>query len=84
MVIFVSQKQNNMKTIIAQTTSNSMLINGVFHNGSQFVNRFNDVLENTWVVNCFWTNQNSKFGCDIADLRTAKFCTDYNIENKMW
>jgi hypothetical protein len=73
-----------MTTIVAPTTANSMFINGIFYNGKNFVNRYNDILENTWVVNCFWTNQNSKFGCNIADLRTNKFCADYGIENKKW
>lgn len=73
-----------MKTIIAQSTANSMFIHGVFFNGTQFVDRYNDILASKWVVNCFWTNQNSRFGSDIADLRTAKFCAEYGIENKKW
>ena len=73
-----------MKTIVTPTTSNSMLINGIFHNGINFVNRYNDIVANTWAVFCFWTNQNSSYGCEIADLRTNKFCQEYGIENKMW
>ena len=73
-----------MTTIILQTTSNSMFIHGIYFNGENFVNKYNDILKNTWVVNCFWTNQNSKYGCVIADVRTEKFCNDYGIENKKW
>jgi hypothetical protein len=73
-----------MTTIVAQTTSNSMFINGVYHNGKNFVNKYNDILKDSWVVNCFWTNENSKYGYIVADVRTNKFCADYNIENKKW
>ena len=73
-----------MKTIISESTANSMFIHGIFYNGKSFVNKYGDILENTWVVNCFWTNQNTKFGCDIADSKTNKFCKDYGIENKKW
>ena len=48
-----------MKTIITESTANSMFIHGIFYNGKSFVNKYGDILENTWVVNCFWTNQNS-------------------------
>jgi len=73
-----------MTTIIEQTTENSMFLHGVYFDGKNFVNRYNDVLKNTWVVNCYWTNQNSKFGCEVADLKTNKFCAEYGIENKKW
>lgn len=73
-----------MITIISPTTSNSMLNNGIFYDGKNFIDKYKNILSNNWVVNCFWTNQNSNYGCDIADLRTNKFCKDYNIENKRW
>lgn len=73
-----------MKTIIAPTTENSMLNNGVFFNGTQFVNKYKDVLENKWVVNCYWTYINSIYGCEIADIKTNQFCIQYNIPNQKW
>jgi hypothetical protein len=73
-----------MTTIISQTTANSMFIHGVYFNGENFVDRYNHILKSTWVVLCFWTNENSKHGCDIANVRTEKFCNDYKLENKMW
>jgi hypothetical protein len=72
------------KSIITQTTSNSMLINGVFFNGKDFVDKYNNILKHTWVVLCYWTIHNSKSGDEIADLQTAKFCEEYGIENKKW
>jgi hypothetical protein len=71
-----------MTTIVA-TQATSILNNGVYHNGENFIDKYNNILENRWVVYCFWSNQNSKFGCDIADLRTNKFCLDYGIEIKI-
>lgn len=73
-----------MTTIISPSTANSDLINGVFHNGVNFINKYNDILKNTWVVFCYWSNQNSFYGCEVADLRTEYFCNTYNIPNKKW
>lgn len=69
-----------MKTIISPSTANSMLSNGVFFNGKEFVDKYNNILESNWVISCYWTNQNSIYGCDIADLRTAQFCINYNLK----
>ncbi len=74
---------SNMTQVIAPQAT-SILNGGVFFNDGKFYNKYKDVLENTWVVYCFWSNQNSRYGCDIADLRTNKFCADYGIENKKY
>lgn len=73
-----------METIITPTTSNSMFINGIYFNGTNFVDRLNYPLSNVWVVFCVWTNHNSKFGCEIADIKTENFCKQYKIENKKY
>lgn len=73
-----------MKTIVAPTTANSMLIHGIFYDGKNFVDKYKNILEDTWVVSCYWTNQNSKFGCEIADIKTTKFCQDYGLKNIDW
>jgi hypothetical protein len=74
---------NNMTQLIAPQAI-SILNNGVYFNDGIFYDKYKNVLKNTWVVFCFWSNENSKFGCDIADKRTENFCKQYNIENKKY
>jgi hypothetical protein len=73
-----------MITIISPTTANSNLVHGVFYNGQNFVNKYNDQLKDTWVVFCYWSNENSKHGLNVANLRTEFFCSKYNLENKKY
>lgn len=74
----IYQKQNNMTTIIAPQAT-SVLNNGVFFDNGKFFDKYKNELSNEWVEYVYWSNQNSRYGSDIADLRTAKFCKDYNI-----
>lgn len=73
-----------MKQIIAPTTSNSDLVNGVFFNSSDnnFYDRLKNKLSHTWVIFCYWSSINSLYGSEVADNKTNLFCSKYGIENK--
>jgi hypothetical protein len=76
--------QNDKITIISPSTANSNLVHGTYFDGVNFLNKYNDILKHTWVVFCYWSEKNSKFGSDVADVQTKLFCQKYSIENKMY
>jgi len=72
-----------MTTIVSPTTSDSSLLHGVYFDGANFIDRNKNTLTHKWVVFCYWSNQNSKYGCEIANTRTAHFCAQYGIKNEL-
>lgn len=74
-----------MTTIIAPTTVSSDLINGLFFNGTKFVNRFKSELTNKIACFMVWSYNNSKFGQVVADARLTSFQKQYGIaEANVW
>jgi len=71
-------------TIISPSTANTMFINGIFLENGQFVDKYKNILKNTWVVLCYWTNQNSMHGDKIANVKTEQFCKQHNLDNKKY
>lgn len=68
-------------TQILAPQANSVLNNGLYFSNGKFYDKYKNELTNNWAEYVFWSNQNSRHGSDIADMRTKKFCADYGINN---
>jgi hypothetical protein len=67
------------KTIISPQAT-SILNGGLFYENGKFVDKNKNKLDNNWVKYVYWSNQNSRYGAETANLRTAQFLKEYGIK----